>query len=289
MNSTQQEKQVATVLLFGPQALSFSTQSIQRLQASLNNDPDNAWMKDVIDELPDFTKRAAKQFPNLQIAPAATLQYHLRDWIRGDADISPAGSETLSNALLTPLVVLDQLTQYTQYVQLAHIDVGLGSDEYGPQTRRIESLGFCTGLLTALAVASASCRATFHKYGAVAIRLAALVGAVVDAEEVAGNFGVSKTFSTACRSPSQEIELQTILNEFTEVRVNAQPCTWAILTSMYRRTFRSTTINIEQQLPLQPAPPLISRHAFATQALQRQQSAFGEDFIIPAILTQFKT
>jgi hypothetical protein len=45
-------------------------------------------------------------------------------------------------------------------------------------------LGFYAGLLAALAVASASNRQEFHKYGAVAVRLAMLVGALIDAQEV---------------------------------------------------------------------------------------------------------
>jgi hypothetical protein len=102
-------------------------------------------------------------------------------------------------------------------VQLAHVEIGLGSDTYGPQFRRIESLGFCTGLLTALAVSSASTQTEFQKYAAVAVRLAALIGALVDAEEATGRYGASKTFSTACHSPGQDMELRSILEEFSEV------------------------------------------------------------------------
>ncbi|KAK3995181.1 hypothetical protein QBC44DRAFT_320652 [Cladorrhinum sp. PSN332] len=210
-----------TVLLFGPQALSFSEESFQRLRTALTANPDNAWMLDVVAELPEWTRRTSEQFPKLKATPAAKLQESLKEWLAADATDSPAASfKTLPNALLTPLVVIDHLAQYGQYVQLAHVETasGLGSDLYGPQPRQISTLGFCTGLLSALAVSSASSQAEFRQYAAVAIRLAALIGAVVDAEEVTG--GESKTFSTACHSSEQEHELQNILQEFPEAYIS---------------------------------------------------------------------
>ena len=206
-----------TVLLFGPQALSFPEESFQRLRSALTEHPDNAWMRKVITELPDCTRRYSEQFPKLRATPAATLQESLRDWLDDDEGATPTASTSLPNALLTPLVVLDQLAQYAQYVQLSHVELGLGSDLYGRQPRRIRTLGFCTGLLSALAVSSASTQAEFQKYAAVAVRLAALVGAVVDAEDATGQYGESKTFSAAYHSPKQEIELQSILQKFPEV------------------------------------------------------------------------
>ncbi|KAF2204959.1 hypothetical protein GQ43DRAFT_95556 [Delitschia confertaspora ATCC 74209] len=210
-----------TVLLFGPQALSFPEESFQRLRSALTDNPDNAWMRKVITELPEITKLISQQLPKLQATPAATLQDSLKDWLLEiDGSAPPTEHKGLPNALLTPLVVLDQLAQYTQYVQLAHEETGLGSDLYGPQRRPLRTLGFCTGLLSALAVSSASTQAEFRKYGAVAVRLAALIGAVVDAEDAIGKNGESKTFSTACHSSEQEMELQNILQEFPEAYIS---------------------------------------------------------------------
>jgi hypothetical protein len=207
-----------TVLLFGPQALSFSNDCFQRLRTAINNNPDNAWVRKIVDELPECTERTCEQFPKLRSTPVVTLQKSLKEWLNSDTNSAPVGFEKSPNSLLTPLVVLDQLTQYAQYVQLAHVEIGLGSDIYGPQPRCIESLGFCTGLLSALAVSCSSTRTDFQRYAAVAVRLAALIGALVDAEDAVGKYGVSKTISTASRSPAQEMELHTILRDFPEVR-----------------------------------------------------------------------
>ena len=208
-----------TVLLFGPQALSFSEESFQRVRSALTGNPDSAWMREVVAELPECTRRISEQFPKLQATPAATLQDSLKAWLETNTSPTKATFKSLPNALLTPLVVLDQLTQYAQYVQLAHVEAGLGLDLYGPQPRNIRTLGFCTGLLSALAVSSASTQAEFRKYAAVSVRLAALIGAVVDAEDAIGQYGEAKTFSTVCHSSEQEMELQNILQEFPQVRV----------------------------------------------------------------------
>lgn len=208
-----------TVLLFGPQALSFHEESFQRLRSALTDNPDNAWMRQVVAELPEYIRRFSEQLPKLRATPAVECLDRLKDWLESDADGPPIISRSLPNAILTPLVVLHQLAQYTQYVQLAHVETGLGSDLYGPQTRRIRTLGFCTGLLSALAVSSASTREEFQRYAAVSVRLAVLVGALVDAEDIVGHHGESKTFSTACNSSKQKMEMNHILQEFPEVCV----------------------------------------------------------------------
>lgn len=211
-----------TVLLFGPQALSFTEESFKRLRSTLTDNPDNAWVLDVVAELPECTKRISEKFLKLQATPAVETQESLKGWLQTNTGATPTTFRNLPNAILTPLVVLDQLTQYAQYVQLAHVETGLGSDFYGPQSRNTKTLGFCTGLLSALAVSSASTQAEFRKYAAVAIRLAALIGAVVDAEDAVGQYGESKTFSTACHSPEQEMELQKILQEFPQAYISVK-------------------------------------------------------------------
>lgn len=204
-----------TVLLFGPQALSFPAEHFKRLHSALRL-AENAWMREVVAELPSWTSRAAEKFPKLAATPAAERQSSLKQWL--DSDVAaPIPFKDVPNALLTPLVVLDHLSQYAQYVELAHVDAGLGTDLFSPQPRPTRTIGFCTGLLSALAVSSASNGAEFRKYGAVSVRLAALIGALVDAEDAVGKYGESTTFSTACHSSEQEGQLQSILRSYPEV------------------------------------------------------------------------
>jgi hypothetical protein len=83
------------------------------------------------------------------------------------------------------------------------------------ETNKVQTVGFCTGLSSAFAVASAKNQDEFEKYGAVAVRLAMLVGALVDAQEAWNmelGYGPSKSYATAWHNPKQGQELRRILD-----------------------------------------------------------------------------
>lgn len=116
--------------------------------------------------------------------------------------------------VLTPLVVLMQLTQYQRYLALSRRagQTQLQQDrdrdlhaELVAQNKRVETLGFCTGLLGAFAVAGTHNKAEFERYGAAAVRLA-LIGALIDIQEErnkAENQGRSRSFATMSRHASK--------------------------------------------------------------------------------------
>ena len=92
-------------------------------------------------------------------------------------------------------------------------------DLHGSNKQNTETLGFCTGLLGAIAVSSSATQAQFQHYGAVAIRLAMLIGALVDAQDKSEDlYGESKSFSAAWNSPECGAEMTRILERFPEVR-----------------------------------------------------------------------
>ena len=58
----------------------------------------------------------------------------------------------------------------------------------------------------------------FEKYGAVAVRLAMLIGAVVDAQEVLDtSCGRAKSYATAWKNPKMGAEMIRIMDKFPEV------------------------------------------------------------------------
>lgn len=67
--------------------------------------------------------------------------------------------------LLSPLVVISHSVEYVKYLECAHGD---GQEQYdnSPPCQELETLGFCTGLLSASAVASSKSQVQFEKYGA---------------------------------------------------------------------------------------------------------------------------
>jgi acyl transferase domain-containing protein/thioester reductase-like protein/SAM-dependent methyltransferase/acyl carrier protein len=221
-------QQESTVLLFGPQALSFNRQ-FEKLRHSLSGEAGGQhWILDTVADLPRYWDALTEKIP--KIKGAIQGKKHLTDldsWLRRTPfeDDKLEGQEYLPNLVLTPLVVLTQLTQYWRYLELNHqlhgdgaksdLQADLLARQKNGETNKVQTLGFCTGLFSAFAVASAKNQDEFEKYGAVAVRLAMLVGALVDAQEAWNKelgHGPSKSYATAWRNPNQGQELRRILD-----------------------------------------------------------------------------
>jgi acyl transferase domain-containing protein/acyl carrier protein len=129
----------------------------------------------------------------------------------------------LPSIVVGPLVVFTQLTQYWRYLELwrpgdegdaADLQADLVASQQQQGGPRVDSLGFCVGLLAAFAVASARNRQEFHKYGAVAVRLAMFVGAIIDTQEVRDDecgIGGSVSYAIAWRGQRQADEVTRII------------------------------------------------------------------------------
>ncbi|KAK9783861.1 putative polyketide synthase [Seiridium cardinale] len=224
MITSQPRPQKNEVLLFGPQALQFDRQYLEKLRKTIATDPDQRWMLQAIGELPRYWTALAKTLPDL----AHTLRNErvvldLRAWLMSEGDVEFPFGEA-GNAVLTPLVVLHQLTQYWQYVQKKYgesqasgttVDSQaelVATQQHGSETH---SLGLCTGMLSSFAVSSAKSRLEFEKYGSVAVRLAMLIGAVVDAEESSNQAlgqGKATSFATAWHNDKEEQDFRRILD-----------------------------------------------------------------------------
>nr|AMJ52084.1 lijE [Ascomycota sp. F53] len=231
------DQQESTVLLFGPQALTFNRQFEKLRQSLSGNDVGQHWILDAVAELPRYWTALTEKMP--KINGAVEGEKHLADldsWLRQGPleDDRPAGLEQLPNITLTPLVVLTQLTQYWRYLEFNHQLKGDGAKEdlqadliaraKSGSSNKVQTLGFCTGLLSAFAVASSNNQDEFEKYGKVAVRLAMLVGALVDAQEAWSKElgqGPSKSYATAWRNAKQEQELRQIIdNHFPQAYIS---------------------------------------------------------------------
>ncbi|KAL1615746.1 Type I Iterative PKS [Neofusicoccum ribis] len=198
-----------TVLLFGSQALSFDQQSFRRLSSSLLDSQTHAWALRTIEDLPEQWDIICAEFPKLQAAAGAKLLPQLGEWL----ETGTMGTDRLPNILLSPLVVIAQLTEYAAYVELR----GADSEITLPP---LETLGFCIGILSAMAVSCSTRKATFEKCAAAAVRLAMLIGAVVDAQDAEGEHGESATFTTVWKSRESGEEVARILERFPEAYVS---------------------------------------------------------------------
>ncbi|KAJ5608144.1 type I iterative polyketide synthase [Penicillium hordei] len=203
------------VFLFGPQALAFDTKLFTTLHSHLYD----SWALDALSELPIIWESLVKQVPKLQHVEGQRL---LRELHRGlQTGSLPDSLFPLPNILLSPLVVIVQLTQYLAFVRSGL--PGLGDTDEIPQSvlETSESLGLCTGILSAFAVSCASSLAKVQQYGAVAVRLSMLVGALVDAEEASPDTGSpAMSFSMSWNALESRDSVDEVLAEFPEAYIS---------------------------------------------------------------------
>ena len=202
-----------TVLLFGPQALSFGPESFLEIRSTLLAADENRWILDTLAELPRWLNNISAECPRFQDGRGLTLLSDLNAWLK-TGNISQ-DAFPLPNILLTPLVILTQLTQYSKYLRLANPESSGKDNAYQFSKHDRETFGFCTGFLSALAVSSSAGREQFQKYGAVALRLGMLIGMVVDAQDASAE---STSLATVWNSLETGEETARVLKSFPEVR-----------------------------------------------------------------------
>ncbi|MCJ1386714.1 hypothetical protein MMC17_009840 [Xylographa soralifera] len=220
----EHQEQGATIFLFGPQVLSFNKQSLDKLRRTLSDGPEWHWILDAVAELPSYWDALVKKIPQIQdTVSGEKILADLDLWLRRGVDHGQEEID-LPNLVLTPLVVLTQLTQYWQYLEMNQLASGARNETKKDlqadllarhSSHNFETLGFCTGLLSAFAVASSSSQDEFQKNGVVAVRLAMLVGALVDAQEAWNKEqgrGHSKSYATAWHNAEQGEKMARIID-----------------------------------------------------------------------------
>ena len=184
------------LLLFGSQALSFDGAAFVTLQRQLHQ-PENQWALDALFSLPQWWPALEKDIPTLRrVVEGEQLLEELKASVQ-TGEIARSRFP-LPNLLLSPLVVIGHLLEYTTFIRRTYPDLTDHEPLTSSVTAETEILGLCTGILSAFAVGSASTLAEVAQYGAIVIRLSMLVGALVDAEQLNPNEnGSSVSFSVS--------------------------------------------------------------------------------------------
>jgi hypothetical protein len=214
------QQQHPTLLVFGPQALNFDIVAFQKLRTQLYEEPQHRWALEVVRELPSHWETVSKKISLFQYIDGKQRLEELKAALE-DGEL-PLSSFPLSNILLSPLVVIAHLTQYRDFLKAAFPH--LQEDDRLPESlaSSIETLGLCTGTLGAFAVACSSTLEELSSHGKTAVRLAMLLGALVDAEESSpSSDGKSTSFSVSWNSVKSDAILTSVLQEYDEVRKNS--------------------------------------------------------------------
>lgn len=203
---SQESNTVKTLLVFDAQLTGISQKTLQKLRSSLLNTEKHAWLRDIVAGLPRFWETASVAAPEVQDERVTVLLNNLNAWLRqGDPISFP-----LPNVLLTPITVIVELVQFVDY---------LGEENLPwPSPGIHETVGFCTGLLSAFVASLSANVEDLKKRGAAAVRLALLIGAVVDQQnQCDSETSIWGSFSVGWSSQEQKNGLDQFLDRAHEV------------------------------------------------------------------------
>jgi hypothetical protein len=150
----------------------------------------------------------AQEHPDYDSASARQKLSSLSEWFRDGPDVN--AFRPLPNIILTPLVVIGHLVEYVQYQRHAATGTPGGENAIG-------TLGLCTGLMGALVVALSKDLDDVQKYGSTAIRIAVLIGGVVDGQDAKHPDGPSVALTAVWNSPASAKNLDSVLEGFSDV------------------------------------------------------------------------
>lgn len=204
------------VLVFGSQILDFDEESANRLRSTLLDNAEFEWILQTILDLRTQWTALSKAVPALRDFPGISSLEALHEWLRTGS--FPPGFFPLSNIILTPLVVISHLCQYSALLQIARPSAATASSRPATIGYKTETLGLCTGLLSAAAISSSTTTKEFEQYGAAAIRMAMAIGALIDAKDRDADAQPKwRSLTVGWTAADGKEELKNVLQRFPEV------------------------------------------------------------------------
>ncbi|KAI0173495.1 putative polyketide synthase [Hypoxylon sp. FL1284] len=212
----------------GPQ----SKKSLEKHVRQIFNGPNGKWMLDALAGMPRYWEAAVEKIPEM----AGTMQgdrllADLESWLRNGTADGDSEAE-IPDIWIGFMMIAIELDQYWRYLEFRFNGAAGGVED--PQAElvqqhqaaggdKVETVGFCAGMIAAVAVASSHNRQEFEKYGAAALRIgvmmAALVGACEEWSKSQGKGG-SVSMATAWRTPKQGQDMARIVASMSDSYVS---------------------------------------------------------------------
>ncbi|MCJ1434881.1 hypothetical protein MMC27_004251 [Xylographa pallens] len=223
----------ATSFVFGGHIGPQSKQTLEKHVRQILDGPNAKWILDTVAGLPRYWEAAIEKIPEMAgTMPGARLLADLESWFRhGPASEDPiAPDAVIPDLWIGPLMIAIQLDQYWRYLEF-RFNGPAGKCVDDPQAElvqqqqqrstgsgKVETVGFCAGMIAAVAVASSHNRRDFEKYGAAALRIgtlmAGLVGACEEWDKGLGKGG-SVSLATAWRTPKQGDDMARLVSSLS--------------------------------------------------------------------------
>ncbi|KAI1084742.1 putative polyketide synthase [Whalleya microplaca] len=206
----------------GPQ----SKKTLEKHVRQILNGPNAKWILDTLADLPRYWEAVIEKIPEMAgTMQGARLLADLDSWLRHGtaADDSMAPDAEIPDIWIGFMMIAIELDQYWRYLEFRFNGPAGGVDD--PQAElvqqhqstgsdKVETVGFCAGMIAAVAVASSHNRRDFEKYGAAALRIGVMMAALVGAcEEWSKGLGKGRSVSlaTAWRNPKQGKDMARIV------------------------------------------------------------------------------
>ncbi|KAF5679762.1 polyketide synthase, partial [Fusarium denticulatum] len=209
MSAGETSQGPSTLLLFGSLPLSFDISSLNDLRKHLTEIEDNHWIAEATQNLTHDGEKALSAISSLNQASGRLGCRQLADLYEYLTTGRPLETPfPLPNTLLIPLAVASQLAQYAEFMRCQSSE---NSDGWVEPMTGMETIGLCTGMLSAIAVSASKDMTAFRHNGAAAIRLGLLLGLAIDGFDAASGVGRYKSLSVAWASTEGREKTERIL------------------------------------------------------------------------------
>ncbi|KAI1361624.1 beta-ketoacyl synthase [Xylaria arbuscula] len=195
-------------VLFGPVVTSWTIDGLRELQTLLQQKQSLAFLRQSLTDLPTLLSGLQGE----DISPFVSKLDHLKDLAGFALGQYALDATTLSNVHIAPLTVIYQALQFVRSAGLLES----GHEDQAPLSLpKIQGVqGFCLGSLSATAIASSSSWKEFERNFSTSVRLAACIGAVVEADLEACTGGL-KSLSIRWKTDASRIQADAILDSFS--------------------------------------------------------------------------
>ncbi|KAL4893536.1 putative polyketide synthase [Aspergillus ambiguus] len=224
----------ATSFIFGGHIGPQSKNSLERQVRQIVDGANGEWIVETLAGLPRYWEAMTEKIPEVaSTMQGARLLADLESWFRH----GPASVESLAPDVEIPdlwigvLMVAIQLDQYWRYLEFRfNSPTGKEADDLQAElvkqqhqqepggSNKVETVGFCAGMIAAIAVASSHNRQEFKQYGAAALRIGALMATLVGATEEWTKRrarGRSISLATAWRTSKQGDDMARIVSKLS--------------------------------------------------------------------------
>lgn len=197
-----------SLIAFGSLAPWPDADRLQQLRIALREQPSLKPIVEAIYQLPLLWKALESREPGLKAVAGKPAADQLAEWITGTNNIQHVDEKR--NLMIMPMTIITQIVYYFSYLGQSG-----GAFHHGSVLESVAAgggiQGFCTGLLSAIAVASGKNQEDTGNFAATSVKLAFCIGAYVDLDQCRdGGASKDSTLAVRWRTPTTLENIQRL-------------------------------------------------------------------------------